>query len=227
MRIISVAALVAAGVLAGSIAAGPAAAQSACTDLGGTVTPDGVCAVHATNPTYTLDMSFPNDYPDQQALTAYLTQTRDGFINVSQMPGSWNLPYQLDAKGTGYHAGPPTGGTQSVVFEVYQNVGGAHPQTFYQAFNWDNVKRTPITFDTLFKPGSDPVAVLDPIVKAALKNQPPGAPVNENLIGADMYKSFALTDAVIFYIGQGMWAIEAAGPQQVSVPRREFASILA
>src|ERR1700756_3832819 len=87
--------------------------------LSGTVGPDGICTVHASNPTYTLDMTFPNDYPDQQALTDYLTQTRDGFVNVSQMPGSWNLPYQLDAKGTGYHSGPPNAGTQSVVFEVY------------------------------------------------------------------------------------------------------------
>ncbi|MDT5106143.1 MAG: hypothetical protein QOI25_3656 [Mycobacterium sp.] len=113
------------------------------------------------------------------------------------------------------------------MLEEYVNVGGAHPETYYDALTYDLGDEVPITFDTLFKPGSDPVAVLDPIVKAALKNQPPGAPVNENLIGADMYKSFALTDAVIFYIGQGMWAIEAAGPQQVSVPRREFASILA
>jgi len=162
MRIISVAALVAAGVLAGSIAAGPAAAQSACADLGGTVTPDGVCAVHATNPTYTLDMSFPNDYPDQQALTAYLTQARDGFVNVSQMPGSYNLPYELDAKGTGYRTDTPTGGTRSVVFTMWQNVGGVHPQTWYKSFNWDIGKKAPITFDTLFKPGTKPLDVIYP-----------------------------------------------------------------
>jgi hypothetical protein len=230
MRIISVAALVAAGVLAGSIAAGPAAAQSACADLGGTVTPDGVCAVHATNPTYTLDMSFPNDYPDQQALTAYLTQTRDGFINVSQMPGSWNLPYQLDAKGTGYHAGPPAGGTQSVVFEVYQNVGGAHPQTFYQAFNWDNVKRTPITFDTLFKPGTKPLDVIYPEVNRYLqkvRGMIDPIPPKDGLDPAH-YQNFALTDdAVIFFFSQGEIFAEAAGAVQASVPRAMLASLLA
>jgi len=221
MRIISVAALVAAGVLAGSIAAGPAAAQSACADLGGTVTPDGVCAVHATNPTYTLDMSFPNDYPDQQALTAYLTQTRDGFINVSQMPGSWNLPYQLDAKGTGYHAGPPAGGTQSVVFEVYQNVGGAHPQTFYQAFNWDNVKRTPITFDTLFKPGTKPLDVQRELEKPGAAVLPPF-----DDFGVHAYQNFAITDdAVIFFFDHDF--LHEEGPREVSVPRTELVSLLA
>jgi len=40
--------------------------------------------------------------------------------------------------------------------------------------------------------------------------------------------TFAITDdAVIFFIGQGMWLAEVAGPQQVSVPRAELASILA
>ena len=227
MRIFSVAAVVAAGVLAGSIAAGPASAQSACADLGGTVSPDGVCAVHASNPTYTLDMSFPNDYPDQQALTAYLTQTRDGFINVSRMPGSWNLPYQLDAKGTGYHAGPPTGGTQSVVFEVYQNVGGAHPQTFYQAFNWDNVKRAPITFDTLFKPGSQPLEVLNPAVRRELDKHGAG-PLSLNDLGVDAYQNFAITDdAVIFFFNQDGLLTHVDGPLQVDVPRNQLVSLLA
>lgn len=31
-------------------------------------------------------MTFPVDYPDQQALTDYITQNRDGFVNVAQGP---------------------------------------------------------------------------------------------------------------------------------------------
>src|SRR5215470_11471733 len=136
MRILRVAATLVAGVLACSTGV-TAAAQTACADLAGAVGPDGVCTVHTSNPTYTLDITFPNDYPDQQALTAYLTQARDGFVNVSQMPGSYNLPYELDAKGSGYRSGSPTTGTQSVVLTMWQNVGGPHPQTWYKSFNWD------------------------------------------------------------------------------------------
>ena len=144
MRILRVAAiLVAAGVLACLTGTLTAAAQSACVDLGGTVGQDQICSVHTSNPTYTLDMTFPNDYPDQQALTDYLTQARDGFVNVSEMPGSYNLPYELDAKGTGYRTDTPTGGTRSVVFTMWQNVGGAHPQTWYKSFNWDLGKKAP------------------------------------------------------------------------------------
>jgi hypothetical protein len=229
MRILSVAAVVAAGVLAGVITAPTGAAQAACAALEGAVT-DGICTVHTANPTYTLDMTFPDNYPDQQALAAYLTQTRDGFVNVSQMPGSWNQPYQLDAKGTGYTSGPPTGGTQSVVFEVYQNVGGAHPQTFYQAFNWDNVKHAPITFNTLFKPGTKPLDVIFPEVNRYLQKEqgmidpiPPTAGLDP-----DNYQNFALTDdSVIFFFGQGEIFAQAGGAVQATVPREVLAPMLA
>jgi Protein of unknown function (DUF3298) len=230
MRILRVAAMLVAGVLACSATVSTAAAQSACQDLGGAVGPDGVCLIHAANPTYTLDMSFPNDYPEQSALTAYLTQARDGFVNVAQMPGSWNLPYQLDAKGTGYHSGSPTGGTQSVVFEMYQNVGGVRPQTFYQAFNWDLAKRAPITFDTLFKPGTKPLDVIYPEINKYLQKQQgmiDAVPLRDGLDPAN-YQNFALTDdSVIFFFSQGEMFAEAAGATQAPVPRAVLAPLLA
>jgi Protein of unknown function (DUF3298) len=231
MRILRVAAiLVAAGVLACSAGISTAAAQSACADLNGTVGPDGVCSVHTSNSTYTLDITFPNDYPDQQALTAYLTQARDGFVNVSEMPGSYNLPYELDAKGTGYRSGSPTGGTQSVVFTMWQNVGGVHPQTWYNSFNWDLGKKAPITFDTLFKPGTKPLDVIYPAVQQYIQKQQgliDGIPPNVGL-DPSKYQNFALTDdAVIFFFGQGELIAESAGPVEASVPRATLAPLLA
>lgn len=231
MRILRVAAiLVAAGVLIGSIPTATAVAQSACSDLNGTVGPDGVCSVHISNPTYTLDITFPNDYPDQQALTAYLTQARDGFVNVSQMPGSYNLPYELDAKGAGYRSGSPTGGTQSVVFTMWQNVGGVHPQTWYKSFNWDLGKKAPITFDTLFKPGTKPLDLIYPAVEQYIQKQQgliDGIPPNVGL-DPSKYQNFALTDdAVIFFFGQGELLAESAGPVEASVPRATLAPLLA
>jgi Protein of unknown function (DUF3298) len=231
MRILRVAAiLVAAGVLIGSIPTATAVAQSACSDLNGTVGPDGVCSVHTSNPTYTLDITFPNDYPDQQALTAYLTQARDGFVNVSQMPGSYNLPYELDAKGAGYRSGSPTGGTQSVVFTMWQNVGGVHPQTWYKSFNWDLGKKAPITFDTLFKPGTKPLDVIYPVVEQYIQKQQgliDGIPPSVGL-DPSKYQNFALTDdAVTFFFGQGELLAESAGPVEASVPRATLAPLLA
>jgi len=138
------------------------------------------------------------------------------------------VPKALDIKSQTFRSGPPATGTQSLVFEEYTNFGGAHPVTNYDALNFDLGKKAPITFDTLFKPGADPVAVLDPLVKAELAKQLPGAPISDNPVGAEMYKNFALTDdAVLFFISQGQWTISAAGAQTVSIPRTELASILA
>jgi Protein of unknown function (DUF3298) len=230
MRILRVAAILVAGVLACWTGASPAAAQSACTDLGGTVGTDGICTVHTANPTYTLDITFPNDYPDQQALTAYLTQARDGFVNVSEMPGSYNLPYELDAKGTGYRSGTPTGGTQSAVFTMWQNVGGVHPQTWYKSFNWDLGRQAPITFDTLFKPGTKPLGVIYPAVEQYLQKQQGLIDGISPSAGLDpaKYQNFALTDdSLIFFFGQGELLAETAGPVEASVPRASVAPLLA
>ena len=229
--------LTAAGVAAGLAAAPTAAAQpsvvpapSACVDLGGTIDADQICRVHTEEPTYTLDYTFPTDYPDQEALTAYLKQTRDGFINVSEMPGSWNLPYVLDGRGTGYRTGPDNAGTRSVVFEVYENVGGAHPQTWFKSFNWDVAKKAPITFDTLFKPGAEPLDVIFPIVQTDIARQlgvdAPIAPAD----GLDpaKYTEFAITDdSVIFYFGQGEIMAGAGGALQATIPRSAIADMLA
>lgn len=230
MRILRVAAILAAGVLACSTCTSTAAAQSACADLGGGLGPDGTCTVHKANGTYTFDMTFPNDYPDQQALTAYLTQTRDGFVNVSGMPGSWNLPYELDASGTGYRSGSPTGGTQSVVLTMWQNVGGVHPQTWYKSFNWDLGNKAPITFDTLFKSGTRPLDVIYPAVEQYLQKQQgliDGIPPSVGLDPAK-YQNFALTDdSLLFFFGQGELFAESAGPVEASVPRATVAALLA
>jgi hypothetical protein len=229
MRILGLAtAVLAAGAIAGST--GAASAQSACAELGGTVGQDQICRVHAQNATYLLDYSFPAQYPDQAAVVDYLTQTRDGFVNVSEMPDSGGLPYVLDAKGTGYRSGLPFLGTESVAFEMYENVGGAGPQTWFKAFNWDFAKRAPITFDTLFKPDSRPLEVIFPVVEAELQKQTgqPDTVLPGDGLDPANYQNFALTDdAVIFFFSQGELLPESAGATQVSVPRATVASLLA
>jgi hypothetical protein len=115
------------------------------------------------------------------------------------------------------------------VFEIYDDTG-AHPVTGFRAFNYDLPSHTPITFDTLFMPGSDPVAVLDPIVQRVMDDhwRGYGGQAPHNTLGAKVYENFAITeDAIVFDIGQGMWLPEVAGPQRVSIPRAEVAEILA
>ncbi len=202
-----------------------AAASSACAELKGTVGDANLCTVHSETPNYTIDMKFPVDYPDQDAVADVLTNQRDKFIEVVEEQPVRDVPKALDIKSTTYRSGDPASGTESLAFEEYINFGGAHPVTNYEALNYDLGKKAPITFDTLFKPGAVPV--LDSLVAAELEKALPGVDVGDNPISAEMYKNFALTDdAVLFFISQGQWTLSAAGPQTVSIPRAELASIL-
>ena len=200
-----------------------AADPSACGDLGGTVDGDRTCQVHAATSTYTLDVTFPIDYPDQGALTATLTKLRDQFVDMVDERPARDNPYALAITGTAYRSS----GTESVVFEEYMETGGAHPETYYEALNYDLGAGVPVTLDTLFKPGTNPPAVLDPIVRQELANRV-GGEASDNPVGVTAYEHFAITDdAVIFFIGQGMWIMEAAGPQEVPVPRSDLTAVLA
>jgi hypothetical protein len=177
-------------------------------------------------------MSFPNDYPDQQALVKYLNQSRDGFVNVAEDPDAYSLPYELDADGAGYRSGSllPGTGTRSVVFTTYQNVGGAHPQTYYESFNWNLATNAPITFESLFKPGTKPLDVIYPEVNRLLGAEQGQVDPIGKTEGQDPanYQNFALTDdSLIFFFSQGEMFPESAGPVQVSVPRLAVAPMLA
>jgi hypothetical protein len=207
-----------------------AGVQSACPDLGGTIDTNHLCHAHTSGRDYTIDFSFPADYPDQLAITDYLRQLQDDFIKSVADTPERESPYQLDVTAKVFRSGTPASGTQSVVFASYSESGGAHPVTSYEAFNYDVGKRAPITFDTLFKPDTNPLAVLDPIVQREmdLHWRGNGSPAPQNTLGDKVYRNFAVTDdAVIFFISQGAWLPEVAGPQRVSVPRTDLRAMLA
>src|SRR6202012_3623627 len=99
MRYLMTAVLTAAGGLLGWPSAPVAAADSPCATLGGVVEGEQTCHVHASTSTYTLDMKFPLDYVDEQALTDYISQNRDGFVSVAQTSstsGTREVPYQME-----------------------------------------------------------------------------------------------------------------------------------
>jgi hypothetical protein len=228
-RSLRVAAVLATAVLVGSAGSALAAAQSPCADFGGTV--DGnTCRVHTPTDAYALDIAFPVDYADMAPMVDYLKQTRDGFVNVSQTPGSFNSPSALDITSEEYRSGPAPQGTQSVVLKIYQYLGGAHPLTWYKVFNYNLGTRQPITFDTLFTPGSTPLPVILPIVQKEIDKQL-GSRVTISQgdgLNPAHYQNFALTDdELIFYFGQGELLGSPAGAQVAHVPRSAVASMLA
>ncbi|HTX96239.1 MAG TPA: esterase [Mycobacterium sp.] len=219
MRYLMAAALLAPAVLLGWPAA---AAPPSCASLGGSVEAGQMCHVHTSGPTYTLDMTFPTDYPDEQALTDYITQNRDGFVNVAQSSGPRDQPYQLEATTEQHSSGQPPHDTRSVVLKLFQDVGGSHPSVWYKAFNYNLGTKQPITFDNLFAPGTAPLDAIFPIVQRDLQRQSAlGATILPST-GHDPshYQNFAITDdQLIFYFAPGEMLPAFAGPAQAQVPR--------
>lgn len=200
--------------------------QSACADLDGTVGPDGICLVRSATATYKTDMSFPLDYPEMPAVAAFLKRDRDAFIDWVADVGArqqGGQPYQYIVTAKTYRSGTPGSGTQSLVLKIDNDTGLAHeghPDTTFRAFNFDLAKRVPITFDTLFRPGTHPLDVLNPIVLRELHAR--SADLDEKT-----YQNFAITDdAVIFFFGQDQVVRDNAGPHKVTVPRSELAPLL-
>ena len=186
MRLFSVAVITAAAIL-GSSAVAVAAPKDYCADLKGNST-GGTCEIQLSDPAYSVDISIPLDYPDQQPVADFISQTRDAFVNAAKSAGTQNKPSELRIKPTEYNSAIPPRGTQTVVFKVYRNLGGAQPQTTFKAFNWDQTYRKQIDYtaapdDKKHTPlwrVDDPLRVVAPVVQAELAKQqapsPAGAP---------------------------------------------------
>ncbi|KAA0100708.1 DUF3298 domain-containing protein [Mycolicibacterium sp. P1-18] len=207
-----------------------AAAPFTCADLDGVLDASQICQIQATDPGYSVNISYPVDYPDATPVFDYVKETRDGFLNVAKTPDSRLMPYELDTTATRFGSTAPPRATQSLVFKTYQGVGGAHPTTFYKAFTWDQVLRKPITIDTLFRAGTAPFPVILPLVQAEVDKQL-GQPVTISPgdgLDPTKYQNFAVTDdSLIFFFSQGDMLPEAAGALQVAIPRGPVAAMLA
>lgn len=184
MRSCSVAMLVTVAAIVGSSGVAVAAPKDYCADLKGGNT-GSTCEIQLSDPGYSVDISIPMNYPDQKSVAEYISQTRDGFVNTAKSGAPRTTPYELSIKPTQYTSSIPPRGTQAVVFKVYQNDGGAHPQTMYKAFNWDQSYRKAITYNAapddkehapLWRV-DDPLKTVAPIVQADLEQQLAPPPV--------------------------------------------------
>ncbi len=197
----------------------PAArAVGVCTDFGGVAEQDGLCRLRETKPNYTLAMSFPVDFPDQAAVDDFLIQTRTGFLNEATTPTFANVPYEMDMKGSSWRSDT----TRSVSFEIYENLGGAHPNTWYKAFNYDTVRHRAIAFADLFAPGVKPMDAIFAVVQKQLEAEMGmPAPVLDDA-GKDPsnYQNFAITPTdLVFFFDRGALMAGAAGAHTVHVAR--------
>jgi hypothetical protein len=191
-----------------------ASAQQSCGALGGTADATGICRIHEVGAGYERTVAFPVDYPDQQAVADFLTQDRDGFVGWVDQFGR-GRGYVETVTPTVYRSAR----TQSLVLKIVDPTGLAHeghPDIRYRTFT--HGAGGPITIDTLFGPGSDPAAILTPVIQRTLKAR------NAALIEPDRgsYRNFALTDdAVIFFFGESQLAGNG-GPLTATVPVDEL-----
>jgi len=206
-----------------------AAPKSYCADIKGTDT-GTVCQIQLTDPGYTVSISIPSNFPDMKAVTRFVAQARDDFLNVAKSSTPREAPFALDIVAATYNSFVPPRGQLSVVLKVYQNVGAAHPQTSFKSFVWDQAYRKLVTYETLWQSGVDPLPIIFPAVQSALQQQA-GQPVPiAPVAGMDPanYQNFAITnDGVIFFFSQGGLLPEAAGATQALVPRSVIDPLLA
>ncbi len=156
----AVAVVVVVGGCHAAISPQPQRETSACLDLGGTVGSDDVCELHTGTTAYTITMRFPSGYPDQRSIGDFLVQRRKNFIDwvvASEHPRV--APAELDVIGEAYESSA----TRSLVLTLGEDTG-VHPVTTYKTFNYSLADHAPITFETFFKPDTDPAATLKPFV---------------------------------------------------------------
>lgn len=218
MRSLPVTALLLAAAMA--VAAPATGAPQSCADLGGVV--DGnTCKVTVSDPAYLVDIAFPLDYPDEQAILDYVGQTRDGFVNVASTPDPRNHPFEMDVAAESLTSAQ----TRSVVLKLFQDAGGAHPTSWFKAFTYDTARGAPVTFDTLFAPGTDALDVVFPIVQRELESKTGlvGSISRGDGMDPSHYQNFAITDdAVIFYFARAELLPSYAGESSVTIPRGDL-----
>lgn len=223
------AAMIAFAVGAGFPAGAAAAPKNYCTELKG-IASGGVCRIQLTDPGYTVDISFPTDYPDLKPVADYISKTRNDFINAARGSEQREMASALSITGQKYGSLIPPRGTTGMVLTTYQNTGAARPQTSYKSFNWDQAYRKPITWETLWQPKADPLPAVFGIVQADVNAQA-GKPVPispEAGLDPANYQNFAVTnDGVIFFFSQGTLLPAAAGALQVLAPRSAIDPMLA
>ena len=206
-----------------------AAPKNYCNDIKGS--DDGkTCRIQLTDPGYTVNISFPSNYPDMKSVAEFVSKTRNQFLDAARSSTPRDNPYALEITASMYNSVVPPRGQQSMVLKVYQNTGGPYPQQSFKSFVWDQAFRKPVTYETLWQADSDPLPIVFPVVRADIEKQV-GKPVPiapEAGLDPANYQNFAITnDGVIFFFTRDTLLPGALGAMQALVPRSVIGPLLA
>ena len=180
---------------------------------------------HSETAQYTIDITYPLDYPELKSVSDFVNADRGYFLDWIDRFGHDGpaRQYMYDVHGKTYSSTQPA--TTSLVLTINHDTGAAHeahPETVFKSFTYDLTRQRPITVDTLFKQDADVVSALGPKV-TKLYDRP-----THKILPSD-FRNFALTDdSVIFFFGEGqLVSADNTGPRQMSVTRGELAPLLA
>jgi hypothetical protein len=185
-----------------------------------------------------MDVSYPitpAQYPVvEQTVDTFIAETRSQFLAGVTAPEMFNFPstggFFLSISYEEYRFSDTI---INLVFTIADYTGGAHPNSYYKTFTFDLEQERVIILDDLFVEGSNPLAVISPIVQQDLITRI-GEMTDPTWIeqgtgeNPENYQNFAITpDALIFFFPPYQVAAYAAGPQQASIPLSQLNAILA
>jgi hypothetical protein len=213
-----------------------AAQEDVCYEKGGTWDPaNTTCAIqHSID----VEVSYPitlAQYPVvEQMVDVFIAETRSQFLAGVTAPEMFNFPstggFFLSISYDEYRFSDTI---VSLVFTIADYTGGAHPNSYYKTFTFDLEQGREISLGDLFIEGSDPLAVIAPIVQQDLLTRI-GEMTDPTWIQQGTgenpanYQNFAITpDALIFFFTPYQVAAYAARPQQSSIPLSQIGVILA
>ncbi len=221
-------------VLIGAVAV--AAQEDVCYEKGGMWNAeDTICTIqHRID----IDVSYPitlAQYPIvEQVVDEFIAETRSQFLGFVTAPEMFTFPsvggFFLSISYDEYRFSDTI---VSLVFTIGDYTGGAHPNSWYTTFTFDLEQGQEITLDDLFVEGSNPLAVISPIIQQDLLARI-GEMTDPTWVeqgtgeNPDNYQNFAITpDQLIFFFPPYQVAAYAAGPQEASIPLSQIRAILA
>ncbi len=232
--------LIVVGLLAfAAVAVLPAAAQdetlqTACEGLWGDWNADTQkCEAHTT---YEIDIEYPVEYAAYDFITGPITDLintqRDEILGARPYVESPLDPapgYGLDLS---YESFAHSDSVVSLLYTIFANTGGAHPNTYFQTYTFDLNAGTQMFFGDLFPDTDAALNVIAPIAQAQLTEKfgdaADAAWITQGA-GPELanYEDFVLTeDSVVFYFEPYQVAAYVFGSSQVEIPLAELADVM-
>jgi hypothetical protein len=208
-----------------------------CAAKGGTwISEEAKCAITMQ---IDIDISYPilmtSSRFVEETVDAYLATAKSDFLSLMTDPYFMPIP-GMDvpfAMGVDFEAFQFSERIVGINFTIYENTGGAHPNTYFKTFMFDLEHASEIGFLDVFLPDSDPLSLIAPIVEADVTAQlgeyADAAWIEQGSgTNPDNYQNFVVTsDELILFFPPYQVAAYAAGPQIVHIPLSQIGAILA